>query len=147
MVEVPGHAVGDVPPEGFPARSSSSCDSCATALSVEDLQDKLLCSLSNQVLETNGSALIEFLKLIPGDKKLCFEEGTQSQWLFEILGPHVQEVVDVQKEEPRTFGTRVFKAKSRFRKLGTLVSTYTKIQQDKRIRASVLCVRPSCYRS
>ena len=45
------------------------------------------------VVETNGSALIEAVRGIPGRVHLCLEEGTQSAWLSELLRPHVAEVV------------------------------------------------------
>jgi hypothetical protein len=45
--------------------------------------------LRDVVIETNGRALIEAIRLIPGRKHLCLEEGTQSAWLYEILEPHV----------------------------------------------------------
>jgi hypothetical protein len=49
--------------------------------------------LSSTVLETNGKALVEFLRLIPGTRRLIIEEGTQAAWLYEILSPHVHEMV------------------------------------------------------
>src|SRR5437899_1175340 len=49
--------------------------------------------LKSQVLETNGKVLVEALRSIPGRKHLCIEEGTQSEWLHEILAPHVDEIV------------------------------------------------------
>jgi transposase len=85
--------------------------------------------LKDLVVETNGQARIEAIRLIPGRKHLCLEEGTQSAWLYEILDPHVDELVVVgpcgergqkndkldayaRAEELRrgTLGTRVFKA-------------------------------------
>jgi transposase len=51
--------------------------------------------LRSQVVETNGKALIDFLKTIPGKRHVCLEEGTQSAWLYEILSPHAEEVVVV----------------------------------------------------
>ncbi len=36
-------------------------------------------------VETNGQALIEAIRTIPGRKHLCIEESTQSAWLCEIL--------------------------------------------------------------
>jgi transposase len=49
--------------------------------------------LKDLVIETNGRALIEAIRTIPGRKHLCMEEGTQSAWLYEILQPHVHELV------------------------------------------------------
>ena len=44
-------------------------------------------------VETNGQALVEAVRLIPGRKHLVFEEGLQSAWLYETLSPHVHDVV------------------------------------------------------
>jgi transposase len=44
-------------------------------------------------VETNGQALVEAIRMIPGHKHLVFEEGIQSAWLYEILSPHVDETV------------------------------------------------------
>lgn len=52
--------------------------------------------LREQVLETNGKVLVDFIKAIAGTKHLCFEEGTHSEWLYELLRPHVDELVVVQ---------------------------------------------------
>jgi len=52
--------------------------------------------LTEQLLETNGKVLVEHVKEIAGTKHLCFEEGTHSEWLYELLKPHVDEIVVVQ---------------------------------------------------
>src|SRR6266403_4179348 len=44
-------------------------------------------------VETNGQALVEAVRMIPGEKHLVFEEGLQSAWLYETLCPHVAEIV------------------------------------------------------
>ena len=44
------------------------------------------------VVETNGRALIGYLSQQPGNVHLCIEEGEWSQWLHEILSPHVAEL-------------------------------------------------------
>lgn len=49
--------------------------------------------LKSTVVETNGQALVEAIKSIPGRVHLCLEEGTQSAWLYELLKPHVTEIV------------------------------------------------------
>jgi transposase len=54
--------------------------------------------LKEQVLETNGKVLVEFVKSIAGDRYLCLEEGTQSEWLYEVLEPHVKELAVVQAQ-------------------------------------------------
>lgn len=49
--------------------------------------------LKEQVLETNGKVLVDFVRTLPGRKHLCLEEGSQSEWLYELLRPHVDELV------------------------------------------------------
>jgi hypothetical protein len=49
--------------------------------------------LKNFPVETNGKALVEAIRLIPGHKHVVLEEGTQSAWLHELLTPHAEEVV------------------------------------------------------
>ena len=44
-------------------------------------------------VETNGQALVEAVRMIPGHKHLVLEEGLQSAWLYETLSPHVDDVV------------------------------------------------------
>ena len=51
--------------------------------------------LKLDVVETNAAALVERIKSIPGRKHLCLEEGTQSEWLHEVLSPHVDEIAVV----------------------------------------------------
>jgi transposase len=101
------------------------------------------------VIETNGQALIECLKTIPGKKHVCVEEGTQSAWLYEILTPHAEEVVVMavsesrgQKDDQRdAFGlaeklrtggikTRVYKDVGRYRTLGELARAHSMVVED-----------------
>ena len=44
-------------------------------------------------VETNGLALVEAIRMIPGHKHLVIEEGLQSAWLYETLSPHGDEFV------------------------------------------------------
>ncbi len=53
------------------------------------------------VVETNGQALVGLLEQIPGTLHLCVEEGEWSQWLYEILSPHVAKMVVVWAESKR----------------------------------------------
>jgi transposase len=57
--------------------------------------------LQSMVVETNGRALQEAIRLIPGRVHLCLEEGTQSAWLYELLKPHVVEIVVSVPEKRR----------------------------------------------
>jgi transposase len=57
--------------------------------------------LTSRVVETNGHALREAIRGIPGRIHLCLEEGTQSSWLYEILEPQVSEIVVAVPEESK----------------------------------------------
>ena len=49
--------------------------------------------LRRNIVETNGQALVGYMAQQPGNVHLCIEEGEWSQWLHEILSPHVAELV------------------------------------------------------
>jgi len=55
--------------------------------------------LQEQVTETHSEPLRSFLKGVAGQKYLCMEEGTYSEWLFELLSPLVTELVVIQPEK------------------------------------------------
>ena len=106
--------------------------------------------IRHDVVETNGAALVRYVRGMPGRKHLCLEEGTQSAWLYEVLSPHVEEIVvtglhersrgpksDVldafqRAEELRTnqVKTSVFKAPRRFANLRELSRVYTMLVRD-----------------
>jgi transposase len=52
-------------------------------------------------VETNGQALVEAVRMIPGHKHVVFEEGLQSAWLYETLSPHADEAVVAAITESR----------------------------------------------
>ena len=105
--------------------------------------------LKSDVVETNGQALVEYLRAIPRPRHLCFEEGTQSAWLHEILSPHVDELVVVGITQSRgaksdakdalglaqalrlgALDTTVFKAPCRFARLRFLATSYDQLTRD-----------------
>jgi transposase len=105
--------------------------------------------LRTDVVETNGEALVEYVRLIAGQRHLCLEEGTQSQWLSEILSPHVHELVVIWAEKKRgnkndtldafglaerirtgSLGRRTFKAAASFTELRTVARVYELITRD-----------------
>jgi putative component of toxin-antitoxin plasmid stabilization module len=57
--------------------------------------------IRREMVETNGKALVGFLKQLPGTLHLCVEEGEWSPWLYEILSPHVVRMVVVWPEAKR----------------------------------------------
>jgi transposase len=102
--------------------------------------------LESQVVETNGRALVEAIKRVPGRKHVCLEEGTQSAWLYEVLKPHVEEVVvtvppkrrgpkddlrdATERAEELRIGAVVYKAPRRFTGLRDAVRTYGMMTRD-----------------
>jgi len=48
------------------------------------------------IAETKAGALVELVTSIGGELHICFEEGCQSEWLYELLQAHAKEVVCVQ---------------------------------------------------
>jgi transposase len=99
-------------------------------------------------IETTAEALIENIKTIPRPRYLCLEEGTQSQWIFEMLLPYVDELfvthqrkVEGNKDDIRDayrlaedlrIGALkpVFKDQNKFSRLRTLSTTYNMVKQD-----------------
>src|SRR5215469_12112579 len=45
------------------------------------------------VIETKASTLQQFIHGLSGDLRVTFEEGTWSAWLYDLLKPHVTEVL------------------------------------------------------
>jgi transposase len=52
--------------------------------------------LGEHVVETSATALIERIRSIAGDKHVCMEEGTHSEWLYEVLHAHAKQLVVTQ---------------------------------------------------
>jgi len=105
--------------------------------------------IRQDIVETNGEALVGYLKTLAGSKHLCLEESEWSAWLYEILERHCVEVV---VEHPQwKAGTKsdaidswgladrlrtgqieieVYKAPRRFTKLRELTRTYEMLTDD-----------------
>lgn len=100
-------------------------------------------------VETNGDALRNFLRTIAGRKYLCLEEGTMSEWMYEILEPIVDEIVVAipkrssgntndsldawaRADELRrgAIQVSVFKAPRKFTGLREAVRAYEVVQRD-----------------
>ena len=105
--------------------------------------------LRRDVVETNGQALVGYLKQQPGNLHLCIEEGEWSQWLYEILSPYVAEMVVYRsKWEPGvksdaidahglaeklrtgTLGRPVYKDAKRFTALREQARAYAMVTRD-----------------
>jgi hypothetical protein len=57
--------------------------------------------IATQVVETNARCLIEAVRQIPKPRHICLEEGTLSEWLYEVLSPHAEEVAVAAVRESR----------------------------------------------
>jgi transposase len=120
---------------------SSSCTAAVIGPSGRKIQ--------HQVLETNAKVLISFVHTIPRNRRLILEEGTHSQWLYEVLAPHVQELVVVAVQQSRgpksderdAYGlaedlrtrnvkVRVYKKRGHFITLNHLVRVYGTLVAD-----------------
>jgi transposase len=105
--------------------------------------------LGSHVVETNGRALIEVRRGIPRNRHVCLEEGTLSEWLYEVLEPHVEELVVAGVRKSRgpksdkldAFGlaerlrigaleTRVYKGRGKFQRLSHLARGYGLVVGD-----------------
>jgi transposase len=49
--------------------------------------------LMESIIETKASTILQFIQGIRGDLHVTFEEGTWAAWLYDLLKPHVTEVV------------------------------------------------------
>ena len=100
-------------------------------------------------VDTHGQTLVETIKGIAGNRHICFEEGTLSEWLYEVLEPLAAEVVVVQpkkREGPKSDSSDawgladdlrtgavkgvVFKASRRFQALRQAVRGHQMVTQD-----------------
>ena len=105
--------------------------------------------LRRDVVETKGRALVEYFQQQPGQVHLCLEEGELAPWLWEILTPHVAELVVCRPqgkkgsksdaidafelaERLRTgqIKSPVFKAPRQFAKLRELARVYGMVTSD-----------------
>ncbi len=105
--------------------------------------------VTRQVVETNGAALVQAIRSIPGTKHVCIEEGTQSAWIYELLKNEVDELVVTmparragQKDDARdalglaeglrtgAIRQRVYKACGPYSELRAAVRSYVLLRED-----------------
>lgn len=105
--------------------------------------------LTSRVVETNGRALVEAIRGVPGRRHVCLEEGTQSAWLYEVLRPHAEDVkvtLPARRRGPKddlrdawalaeelrngSLGTVVYKASRQMSGLRDAVRGYTMLTGD-----------------
>lgn len=109
--------------------------------------------LATYVVETQAQALIEQIGRIAGELHVCMEEGAHSEWLYELLEPHVHRLVVIQPTDSRgnksdekdSWGLcerlrlhaterTVFKAPGKLTELRQATRGYIAVQRD-RVRA------------
>ncbi len=62
----------------------------ATSIAVLNGAGKLV---MESIIETKAATLLEFLHGLRGGLHLTLEEGTWAAWLYDVLKPHVEEIV------------------------------------------------------
>jgi hypothetical protein len=62
----------------------------AIAIAVMNGDGKLV---MESILETKAITILEFIQGLRGDLHVTFEEGTWAAWLYDLLKPHVRELV------------------------------------------------------
>lgn len=101
-------------------------------------------------VETEPKVLVDAIRSIPGPRYICFEEGTLSDWVYELLEPLAEELqviqplkrrgvkndtndawltADTMRLQPAEV-TRVFKSPRRFTALRKAVRAHSLIQRD-----------------
>ena len=62
----------------------------STSIAVRNSVGKILMEC---VTETKARTILEFINGLRGEVRVTFEEGTWAAWLYEVLKPHVTELV------------------------------------------------------
>lgn len=75
----------------------------STVASVRDDSGRLI---ARSIVETHGPSLLEFFAGMRGALHVAFEEGTQSQWLYDLLLPAVDRVVVCDGRRARREGNK-----------------------------------------
>ena len=65
-------------------------EAIAIAIAVLNGAGKLV---MESIIETKASTILQFIQGLRGDLHVTFEEGTWAAWLYDLLRPHVTEVV------------------------------------------------------
>ena len=60
------------------------------SVAVRDAAGKLV---MESIVETKAATILEFIQGIHGSLWVTFEEGTSAAWLYDLLHPHVAQVV------------------------------------------------------
>jgi hypothetical protein len=58
------------------------------------------------IIETKASTVLEFVRGLRGELWIGFEEGTSAAWLYDLLNPHVVQVVVMRSAVERAAESR-----------------------------------------
>src|SRR5258708_94612 len=83
------------PTKGAPLGNSEKCmgsdvDKASSCVAGMDSMGKLI---MESILETKAATILEFVAGLRGTLSETFEEGTWAAWLYDLLEPHVDELV------------------------------------------------------
>jgi transposase len=96
-----------------------------TVIAVLDITGKVV---SETILETKGSTILDFLKIQRGSLYVTFEEGTQATWLYDLIHPHVESVIVCDPRKIVRHGNKADKVDARLLaellRTGALTSVY-----------------------
>ena len=62
----------------------------ATVIAVQSGGGKLV---MESIVETKSSSILQFIHGLRGELHVTWEEGTWAAWLYDLLKPHVQQVL------------------------------------------------------
>ena len=74
-----------------------------TSVAVLNLAGKLV---TQAVIQTQADTIRDFLRGLSGSVHLTFEEGTQSQWLFDLARPLVSELIVCNARHSSSLGNK-----------------------------------------
>jgi hypothetical protein len=77
------------------------------ATTVSSVRDETGRVIARAIIPTEAESLLTLIRSMRGAVHVVFEEGTQAQWLSELLTPVVQRVVVCNRRGDTTTGTRV----------------------------------------
>ncbi len=76
------------------------------ATTVASVREESGCVIARSILPTEEGALLEFFGGMRGSVHVAFEEGTQAQWLHDLLSPRVHRVVVCDRRGEKKHGNK-----------------------------------------
>jgi transposase len=76
------------------------------AMTVASVREESGRVIARSILPTEETALLEFFSCMRGSVHVAFEEGTQAQWLHDLLSPRVHRVLACDRRGEKKHGTK-----------------------------------------